>query len=173
MLSTWKIAPALAAGCTVVHKPAEWSPAHRARCWPRSALEAGLPAGVLNVVHGFGEEAGRGADRASGHQGDRLRRRSRDRLGHHAPGRGNAEARAFRTRRQESGDRVRRCRYRPRARCLRVHDLLPERRALHVLEPRCWSRRPSTNEFAKRARRARQARSRSAIRSTPQPRSAR
>ncbi len=29
MLSTWKIAPALAAGCTVVHKPAEWSPAHR------------------------------------------------------------------------------------------------------------------------------------------------
>ena len=29
MLSTWKIAPALAAGCTVVHKPAEWSPLHR------------------------------------------------------------------------------------------------------------------------------------------------
>jgi 5-carboxymethyl-2-hydroxymuconic-semialdehyde dehydrogenase len=58
MLSTWKIAPALAAGCTVVHKPAEWSPV-TAQLLAEIALEAGLPAGVLNVVHGFGEEAGR------------------------------------------------------------------------------------------------------------------
>jgi 5-carboxymethyl-2-hydroxymuconic-semialdehyde dehydrogenase len=58
MLSTWKIAPALAAGCTVVHKPAEWSPV-TAQLLAEVALEAGLPAGVLNVVHGFGEEAGR------------------------------------------------------------------------------------------------------------------
>jgi 5-carboxymethyl-2-hydroxymuconic-semialdehyde dehydrogenase len=58
MLSTWKIAPALAAGCTVVHKPAEWSPV-TADLLARLALEAGLPAGVLNVVHGFGEEAGK------------------------------------------------------------------------------------------------------------------
>jgi len=58
MLSTWKIAPALAAGCTVVHKPAEWSPCTAAML-SEIALEAGLPAGVLNTVHGFGETAGK------------------------------------------------------------------------------------------------------------------
>jgi 5-carboxymethyl-2-hydroxymuconic-semialdehyde dehydrogenase len=58
MLSTWKIAPALAAACTVVHKPAEWSPL-TASLLSEIALEAGLPAGVLNTVHGFGEDAGR------------------------------------------------------------------------------------------------------------------
>ncbi len=57
-LSTWKIAPALAAGCTVVHKPAEWSPL-TASLLGEICLDAGLPAGVLNVVHGFGEDAGR------------------------------------------------------------------------------------------------------------------
>ena len=58
MLSTWKIAPALAAGCSVVHKPAEWSP-FTAHLLAEIALEAGLPAGVLNVVHGMGEAAGK------------------------------------------------------------------------------------------------------------------
>ena len=58
MLSTWKIAPALAAGCTVVHKPAEWSPL-TACLLAEIALDAGLPPGVLNVVHGTGETAGR------------------------------------------------------------------------------------------------------------------
>ena len=58
MLSTWKIAPALAAGCTVVHKPAEWSP-YTAAMLSEIAFEAGLPAGVLNTVHGFGESAGK------------------------------------------------------------------------------------------------------------------
>lgn len=58
MLSTWKIAPALAAGCTVVHKPAEWSP-YSAQLLAEAALDAGLPPGVLNVVHGLGETAGK------------------------------------------------------------------------------------------------------------------
>jgi 5-carboxymethyl-2-hydroxymuconic-semialdehyde dehydrogenase len=58
MLSTWKIAPALAAGCTVVHKPAEWSPV-TADLLARIVKEAGVPDGVLNTVHGFGEEAGK------------------------------------------------------------------------------------------------------------------
>ena len=58
MLSTWKIAPALAAGCTVVHKPAEWSPLTATRL-VELMHEAGLPAGVANTVHGLGEEAGK------------------------------------------------------------------------------------------------------------------
>lgn len=58
MLSTWKIAPALAAGCTVVHKPAEWSP-YSARLLVEIAHEAGIPPGVFNTVNGLGEGAGR------------------------------------------------------------------------------------------------------------------
>ncbi|MDF1708767.1 MAG: 5-carboxymethyl-2-hydroxymuconate semialdehyde dehydrogenase [Paracoccaceae bacterium] len=58
MLSTWKIAPALAAGCTVVHKPAEFSPV-TARILLEIAEEAGLPPEVWNLVNGLGEEAGR------------------------------------------------------------------------------------------------------------------
>ena len=58
MLSTWKIAPALAAGCTVVHKPAEFSPV-TAALLGEIAENAGLPPGVWNTVHGFGEDAGR------------------------------------------------------------------------------------------------------------------
>ncbi|MEM7281834.1 MAG: aldehyde dehydrogenase family protein, partial [Pseudomonadota bacterium] len=58
MLSTWKIAPALAAGCTVVHKPAEATPLS-ATLLAQICAEAGLPPGVLNTVNGFGEDAGR------------------------------------------------------------------------------------------------------------------
>jgi 5-carboxymethyl-2-hydroxymuconic-semialdehyde dehydrogenase len=58
MLATWKIAPALAAGCTVVHKPAEWSPL-TALLLAEIGREAGLPDGVLNTVQGLGEEAGK------------------------------------------------------------------------------------------------------------------
>ncbi len=58
MLSTWKIAPALAAGCTVVHKPAEFSPL-TARLLVEIAEDAGLPKGVWNLVNGLGEDAGK------------------------------------------------------------------------------------------------------------------
>ncbi|MFF0741595.1 aldehyde dehydrogenase [Streptomyces sp. NPDC004111] len=57
MLASWKIAPALAAGNTVVLKPAEWSPL-TASLLADIAHEAGLPPGVLNVVQGYGAEAG-------------------------------------------------------------------------------------------------------------------
>jgi aminomuconate-semialdehyde/2-hydroxymuconate-6-semialdehyde dehydrogenase len=57
MLATWKIGPALAAGNTVVLKPAEWTP-FTASLMADYALEAGLPAGVFNVVQGIGAEAG-------------------------------------------------------------------------------------------------------------------
>lgn len=58
MLSTWKIAPALASGCTVVHKPAEFSPM-TAKLLVEIAESAGLPKGVWNVVNGLGEGAGK------------------------------------------------------------------------------------------------------------------
>ncbi|MCY4155066.1 MAG: 5-carboxymethyl-2-hydroxymuconate semialdehyde dehydrogenase [Gammaproteobacteria bacterium] len=58
MLATWKIAPALAAGCTVVHKPAEFSPLS-AMILAEISQEAGLPDGVWNTVNGLGEGAGK------------------------------------------------------------------------------------------------------------------
>ena len=58
MLSTWKIAPALAAGCTVVHKPAELSPM-TAMLLAEIAKDAGIPNGVWNTINGFGQVAGK------------------------------------------------------------------------------------------------------------------
>jgi 5-carboxymethyl-2-hydroxymuconic-semialdehyde dehydrogenase len=57
MLETWKLAPALASGCTVVLKPAEWTPLS-ASLLPGIMTEAGVPDGVFNIVHGIGEVAG-------------------------------------------------------------------------------------------------------------------
>ena len=57
MLSTWKLAPALAAGNSVIHKPAEWSPLSAALL-AELADEAGFPPGTYNLVQGIGEEVG-------------------------------------------------------------------------------------------------------------------
>lgn len=57
MTSTWKVAPALAFGNTAVLKMSELSPLTAARLG-ELALEAGVPAGVLNIIHGFGKDAG-------------------------------------------------------------------------------------------------------------------
>ncbi len=57
MLSTWKLAPALAAGISVVHKPAEWSPLSAALL-AELTLDAGFPPGAYNLVQGIGEEVG-------------------------------------------------------------------------------------------------------------------
>ncbi len=57
MTSTWKVAPCLAFGNTAVLKMSELSPMTAARLG-ELALEAGIPAGVLNVVHGYGKDAG-------------------------------------------------------------------------------------------------------------------
>jgi 5-carboxymethyl-2-hydroxymuconic-semialdehyde dehydrogenase len=57
MLSTWKLGPALAAGNTVVLKPAEWAPLS-STLLAEIAFAAGVPAGVLNIVQGLGAQAG-------------------------------------------------------------------------------------------------------------------
>src|SRR5260370_20199138 len=62
MLSTWKIAPALAAGCTVVHKPAEWSPV-TADLLAKLVKQAGVPDGVPNTAHAIRGEAGKARPR--------------------------------------------------------------------------------------------------------------
>ena len=57
MTSTWKVAPCIAFGNTAVLKMSELSPMTAARLG-ELAMEAGIPAGVLNVVHGYGKQAG-------------------------------------------------------------------------------------------------------------------
>ena len=57
MQESWKLAPALASGCTVVLKPAEFTPLS-AELWVQVFEKAGLPEGAFNIVHGFGESAG-------------------------------------------------------------------------------------------------------------------
>lgn len=57
MMAAWKLAPALAAGCTIVLKPAEQTPLSALR-FGELIQEAGIPDGVVNIVTGFGETAG-------------------------------------------------------------------------------------------------------------------
>jgi 5-carboxymethyl-2-hydroxymuconic-semialdehyde dehydrogenase len=57
MLESWKLAPSLASGCTVVLKPAEFTPLS-ASLWAGIFEDAGLPKGVFNLVNGLGEDAG-------------------------------------------------------------------------------------------------------------------
>jgi phenylacetaldehyde dehydrogenase len=57
LMAAWKIGPALAAGCTVVLKPAEETPLTALRLG-ELILEAGIPPGVVNIVTGYGETAG-------------------------------------------------------------------------------------------------------------------
>ena len=78
MLATWRIGPALAAGNTVVAKPPEWAPL-TASLLADIAHEAGLPAGVFNVVQGTGAEAGAPLTRPPGHQPALLHRLGADR----------------------------------------------------------------------------------------------
>ena len=57
LMAAWKLAPALAAGCTIVLKPAEQTPLSALRLG-ELIIEAGFPEGVVNIVPGYGETAG-------------------------------------------------------------------------------------------------------------------
>src|ERR1700677_5184093 len=132
MLSTWKIAPALAAGCTVVHKPAEFSPL-TARLLVEIAEAAGLPPGVWNVVNGMGEDAGKALTehpdiRAIGFVGESstgslIMKQGADTL----------KRVHFELGGKNPGHRVRRRGSRARCRRRHLHDLLAQRRALHIV----------------------------------------
>lgn len=57
VMLAWKIAPALAAGCTVVLKPAELTPLTALKIG-ELIIKAGFPEGVVNIIPGYGKEAG-------------------------------------------------------------------------------------------------------------------
>ena len=82
LMVAWKWGPALAAGCTVVLKPAEQTPLSALRMG-ELAMEAGFPAGVINIVPGFGETAGAALVKHPGRRQDRLHRLDRGRPDHH------------------------------------------------------------------------------------------
>ena len=77
-IPSWKLCPALVCGNTVVLKPAEDTPLLADR-FVALLAEAGLPPGVVNVVHGYGEEAGEALVRHPDVPGDHVHRLARDR----------------------------------------------------------------------------------------------
>jgi aldehyde dehydrogenase (NAD+) len=114
-IPSWKIAPALVCGNTVVFKPATDTPALGER-FVELLVEAGVPSGVVNVVHGGGGAVGERLVRHPGRTGDHADRLARDGRGGDARGGGQPQARPPRARRQERGDRPGRRRSGPRRR---------------------------------------------------------
>ncbi len=171
MLATWKLAPCLAAGCTVVLKPAELSPLS-ASLLPEIMEAAGVPAGVFNIVHGVGEEAGAALVAHPDVPGDLVHRRDHDRQDDHACRRRAPEGAVDGARRQVAVHRVRRRRPRARPRQRPVRCVLAQRRALHgrLADPR---RALDLRRVRRASRRHGRRRSASATRPTRPPSSVR
>ena len=172
MLSTWRIAPALAAGNTVVLKPAEWSPL-TATLLASVMEEAELPPGVFNVVQGFGETAGARAVRAPGRGPHLLHRRDDDGPDDHRRRGADAEALLDRARRQVAGRRLRRRRPGAVRRRGAGADLHDERPALHGRLAAARAGGRSTTRSSTAVAAARASTSASATRSTRAPSSGR
>ncbi len=134
MMAIWKIGPALAAGNTIVLKPAETTPITTLR-FAELAQEF-LPRGVLNVLTGRGEPTGEALISAPGGGHGLAHGLGRDRQAHRARRGRHAQARAPRARRQGAGARVRRRLARERARDDRGDRLLQRRPGLHRGHPR-------------------------------------
>ena len=122
LLMTWKVAPAMACGNTVVVKPSEESP-QTAALLGEVMNTVGIPKGVYNVVHGFGPgSAGEFLTRHPQRQRHHLHRRDPHRRRHHESRRRRRPAGVAGDGRQEPGGHLRRLRFRGRAR--RHHALV-------------------------------------------------
>ncbi len=106
LMATWKLAPALAAGNCVVLKPAEQTPA--SILYLLSLIGDLLPAGVLNVVNGFGVRDGQAVGVEQPDRQDRLHRRDHDGPADHAVRLAEPDSRDARARRQEPEHLLRR-----------------------------------------------------------------
>ena len=130
MMAAWKLAPALAAGCTIVLKPAEQTPLSALR-FGELLAEAGIPDGVVNIVTGYRRDGGRGARQSSRCRQDRLHRLDGSWQAHRAGGGWQPQARLARARRQVAGDRLPGRRSRSRDRRRGGRDLLQPGPMLH------------------------------------------
>ena len=168
LLMTWKVAPALACGNTVVVKPSEESP-QTAALLGEVMNAVGMPQGVYNVVHGFGPgSAGEFLTTPSGGQRHHLHRRDPHRRGHHEGRRRRRAPGVARDGRQEPGDRLRRLRSRGRAR--RHHALVLRQLRPGVPRHRArLCRAPAVRQVRRRARRRAPRSSSSAGRTTAPP----
>ena len=101
LMTAWKWGPALAAGCTIVMKPAEQTPLTCLRM-AQLAQEVGIPDGVINVVPGYGPTAGAAVRQASVDRQDRVHRRTSHGPNHHARVGRYAQTTDVRAGRQES-----------------------------------------------------------------------
>ena len=173
IIAAWKIGPALVAGNSVVLKPAEQSPLG-ALLLGRLGNEAGLPDGVLNVVPGFGEKAGKPLALHPGRRHDRLHRLDRGRQADDGLCRPEQhEARRARMRRQIAACRDARRRSRRGGGGDRLGHLLQSGRNLPRRLTRAGARLDPRRAGAEDCRGAAARRSRLAIRSTPARSSAR
>ena len=143
LMVAWKWGPALAAGCTIVMKPAEQTPLTCLRM-ARLAQKAGIPDGVINVVPGLRPDGRRRDRQASGRRQDRLHRRSNDRARSSCGRPPDAEAADVRAGRQEPQHHLRRCRSRRGRGRARTSACTSTRASAAVPAAGCSSRRRST-----------------------------
>ena len=108
LLTAWKLAPALAAGNTIVLKPSEFTSVSTLE-FVKLVEEAGFPAGVVNVVTGLRQGSGHAAGRASAHSQDRIHRIGCHRAAHQRGRRARLQEGRAGAGRQVPQHRVRRC----------------------------------------------------------------